>query len=222
MLKQSVSGNEARQKLLQGVNQVADAVKQTLGPRGRNVLIDRPGQPLATRDGVTVAKEISALPDPYENMGAAYAREVADAAVLEAGDGTTTATVILQAIVREGLKLVDQGAEPLLLADGIEAAAKACAETIKSLAIPATEELVRQAAIISTHGDVELGTMIADTAWKVGKSGVIELQDSKDERTYVEFIEGFYFERGWRGGPANFSNDKSGQKCILENPYILI
>jgi len=221
MSKQSLSGNAAREALQRGVDAVADAVKQTLGPRGRNVLLDRPGQPLATRDGVTVAKEVSFLPDPFENMGAAYAREVADAAVVEAGDGTTTATVILQAIVREGMKLVSAGAEPLLLADGIEAAAKVCAESVKKLAIEATPDLVRQAAIISTHGDIELGTMIAAATCKVGPTGVLELQESRDETTTIEHLEGFYFERGWR--PDQFyARDKTGQKCVLDNPLILI
>jgi chaperonin GroEL len=225
MPKQTLCSDAARAALLRGVDAVANPVKVTLGPRGRNVLIDRPGQPIATRDGVTVAKECADLPDPFENMGAQYAREVADAAVVESGDGTTTATVILQAIFKGGCELLSAGAEPLHLADGIESAAKACAETIKQLAIPATEELVRQAAIISTHGDVELGTVIADTAWKVGASGVIELQESRDSKTHVEFMEGFYFERGWRGvNGANlvFVNDKSGQKSILPNPYVLI
>src|ERR1700684_2082744 len=147
MSKQTLSGNAARGALLRGVSQVADAVKVTLGPRGRNVVFDQNGNQKATRDGVTVAKIVSHLPDPFENIGAGYAREVADAAVVEAGDGTTTATVILQAILREGIKLVDDGAEPLLLADGIALAASACEATIKTLAIPATPETVRQAAI---------------------------------------------------------------------------
>lgn len=225
MSKQTISGNEARAMLLRGVDSVADPVKVTLGPRGRNVLLDRPNQPLATRDGVTVAKEVSSLPNPFENMGAALAREVADAAVVEAGDGTTTATVILQAIVREGVELVDGGAEPLALADGIQAAAKACAETIKQMAIPATPELIEQVAIISTHGDIELGKLIATTSVKVGERGVIELAESLSNETTVEHQEGFYFERGWRaanGGNQDFVNDLSGARCILENPLILI
>jgi len=166
-------------------------------------MLDRPGQPLATRDGVTVAKEVSDLPDPFENMGAAYAREVADAAVTEAGDGTTTASVILQAIVTEGMNLVSAGAEPLLLADGIQAAADACAATIKASAIKATPELVKQVAIISTHGDVELGSLIAEATLKVGERGVVELNESRDHTTTVEYLEGFYFERGWRGVPRS-------------------
>ena len=221
MSKQTVSGNDARAALQRGLDRVANAVKVTLGPRGRNVLLDRPGQPLATRDGVTVAKETAYLPDPFENMGAQYAREVADACVVDAGDGTTTGTVILQAIVREGMKLVDAGAEPLLLADGIEAAAAACAETIKGLSVKATLELVRQAAIISTHGDVELGTMIAEATWKVGATGVLELQESRDEKTTIEHLEGFYFERGWRPFQI-FAKDATGQKCVLRNPLILL
>ena len=225
MPKQTLSGDAARAALLAGVDAVCDPVKITLGPRGRNVLIDRPGQPIATRDGVTVAKECSNLPDRFQNMGAAYAREVADAAVVEAGDGTTTASVILQSIVREGLKLVDAGAEPLLLADGINAAAASCADFIKAMAIPATPELVRQAAIISTHGDVDLGTMIAAATCKVGATGVLELQESRDENTTIEHLEGFYFERGWRGANgANqvFVNDPTGQKSVLDKPLILI
>src|SRR5208282_5397498 len=142
MAKQVISGNDARAALVAGVNKAVDPVKVTLGPRGRNVLLDRPLQPLATRDGVTVCKEVSNLPDPFEQMGALYARECADAAVELAGDGTTTATVILQAILCKGFKLVSAGAEPLLLADGIESAAKACAEHIKKLAIKATPDLV--------------------------------------------------------------------------------
>lgn len=222
MPKQTLSSEAARAALLRGVDAVANPVKVTLGPRGRNVLIDRPGQPIATRDGVTVAKECANLPNPFENMGAAYAREVADAAVVESGDGTTTATVILQALVRGGLELVTGGAEPLLLADGIETAAKACAESIKKLAIEATPELVRQAAIISTHGDVELGTMIAEAVCKVGINGVLELQDNvRDDSTYVEHMEGYHFERGWMPNQG-FANDKSGRKCVLKNPLILI
>jgi chaperonin GroEL len=225
MSKQTLSGDKARAALLRGVDSVVDPVKVTLGPRGRNVMLDRPGQPLATRDGVTVAKEVSDLPDPFENMGAAYAREVADAAVTEAGDGTTTASVILQAIVTEGMKLVSAGAEPLLLADGIQAAADACAATIKASAIKATPELVKQVAIISTHGDVELGSLIAEATLKVGERGVVELNESRDHTTTVEYLEGFYFERGWRaanGANEYFVNDSTGQRCVLNNPYILL
>lgn len=221
MAKQTLFAEKARAALQRGLDQVADAVKTTLGPRGRNVLLDRMLQPLATRDGVTVAKEVSHLPDPFENMGAAYAREVADAAVVEAGDGTTTATVILQAIVREGMKAVAAGAEPLLLADGIQMAAAKCAEFIKAMAVPATPELVRQAAIVSTHQDVELGTLIAEATCKVGANGVLELQESRDEKTTIEHLEGFYFGRGWRPNQF-FANDRTGQKCVLKKPFILI
>ena len=144
-----------------------------------------------------------------------------DAAVVLAGDGTTTAAVILQAIVSEGTKLVDAGAEPLLLADGIAVAAQACAATIKAMAIPATPELVKQVAIISTHSDVELGTIIAEATCKVGATGVLELQESRDEKTTIEHLEGFYFERGWK--PYQFfAKDATGQKCVLKNPLILI
>lgn len=225
MSKQILSADKARAAVARGVDFVADAVKVTLGPRGRNVLLDRPGQPLATRDGVTVAKEVSNLPDPFENMGAAYAREVADAAVTEAGDGTTTATVLLQAIVRGGLKLVTEGAEPLLLADGIDATARACAETIRRLAVPATPALIRQVATISTHGDSVLGNLIADAAVKIGAEGVIEILDSRTSETTLEHLEGFYFERGWQGPGGTglvYVNQPAAQKCVLENPVILI
>jgi chaperonin GroEL len=220
MSKQTLSANEARAALLRGVDAVANPVKVTLGPRGRNVMLDRPGQPLATRDGVTVAKEVSWLPDPFENMGAAYAREVADAAVTEAGDGTTTASVLLQAIVTGGMKLVDAGCEPLLLADGINAAAAACVASIQQVAIPATPELVEQVAIISTHGDVELGKLIAETTLKVGENGVVELAESRNHETTVEMLEGYYFERGT--SEPIFLNDATGKRCVLQDPLILI
>jgi len=219
MSKQTLAGNEAREALMRGLDKVANVVKVTLGPRGRNVLLDRPGQPIATRDGVTCAKEMANLPDPFEQMGALYAREVADAAVTLAGDGTTTGTVILQAIVREGLKLVSAGAEPLLLAEGIQQAASACAETIKKLAVKATPELVRQAAIISTHGDVELGSMIAEATCKVGVDGVLELKESRDEKTSIEHVEGYHFGRGWR--PYDFFA-RDHRKCVLQKPLILL
>lgn len=224
MSKQTLSSNEARAALKRGVDAVANPVKVTLGPRGRNVMLDRPGQPLATRDGVTVAKEVSWLPNPFENMGAAYAREVADAAVTEAGDGTTTASVLLQAIVTAGLKLVDEGCEPLLLADGITRAADACVATIKALAKDATPELVEQVAIISTHGDVELGKLIAKATLKTGEKGVVELQESPNHETTVEHLEGYYFDRGSRD-PVFFQNasaDGGGIRCVLDKPYILI
>lgn len=221
MAKQKLHGNAARAALLEGVNFVVDAVKVTLGPRGRNVVFDQNGNQKATRDGVTVAKTVANLPDPFENIGAGYAREVADAAVVGAGDGTTTASVILQAILQGGIKLVDEGAEPLLLADGIALAAKACEEAILQLVRPATPDLVRQAAIISTHGDIELGTMIAEATCKVGANGALDLQDSPDMATRVEHAEGYYFDRGWYP-IQNFANDKSGKKCVLENPLILI
>ena len=225
MSKQMLSSDEARAALLRGVNAVADPVKVTLGPRGRNVLLDRPGQPLATRDGVTVAKEVSDLPDPFENMGAAYAREVADAAVTEAGDGTTTASVLLQAIVTAGLAAVSGGAEPLLLADGIQAAAEACAASIIAMAIPHTDEIVHQVAHIATHGDTELAKLIAAATLRIGERGVIELTESRDHNTTIEHLEGFYFERGWRGPQGQgqyFVNDASGQRVVMDNPYILL
>lgn len=218
MPKQTLTSTEARAALMRGVDAVANPVKATLGPRGLNVMMDRPNQPLVTRDGVTVAKEVSYLTDPFENMGAANAREVADAAVTEAGDGTTTASVLLQAIFKGGIALIEAGAEPLKLADGIQSAANACVETIKGMSIDATPELVEQVAIISTHGDRELGKMIAETTLKTGKSGVLELAESRNHETTVEHLEGYYFERG-NTEPTFFT---AGNRCTLENPYILI
>ncbi len=197
-------------------------VKATLGPRGRHVIIDENGLPKSTRDGVTVAKYVAQLADPFENLSAQLAKEVADAAVVQAGDGTTTATVLLQAIVHAGMEAIDNGAEPLALADGIKAAAAACVTEIKKLSVEATPEMVRQAAIISTHGNVDLGTMIAEATCKVGANGVLELQESRDDTTTIEHLEGFYFERGWRPYQFYARFDKSGQKCVLKDPYILI
>jgi chaperonin GroEL len=220
MSKQTLSGNKARAALLAGVEAVANPVKVTLGPRGRNVLLDRGQYCYATRDGVTVAKECASLPDKFENMGAQYAREVADADVSTAGDGTTTATVLFQAIVREGFKLIDAGAEPLAVAQGLEAATDACAAAIEKMIIKSTPELVRQAGIISAHGDVELGTIIADATIKVGVNGAVQLRESRDNETTVEHTDGYSFDRGWR---TNHNvGDLGGRKVSLKNPLVLI
>jgi chaperonin GroEL len=221
MSKMKLSAGEAREALLAGVNFVADAVKVTLGPRGRNVLLDRPGQPLATRDGVTVAKEIAAMENPFENLGAQYTREVADAAVTEAGDGTTTATVLLQAIVKSGMKLITAGADPLLLGQGIAKAAEVVTWAVKAQAIEATPKLIENVATISTHGDLALGRLVAEASEKVGENGVIELAESKDSQTTIEHVTGFYFNRGFEQNPI-FINDQGGQRCVLDNPYILL
>jgi chaperonin GroEL len=222
MAKQTIFGKAAREALVRGVDAVVNPVKVTLGPRGLNVMMARPGQPVTTRDGVTVAKEVSDLPDPYENMGALMAREVADAAVTEAGDGTTTASVLLQAIVRGGMKAIEAGAEPLALADGIGAAAAHIVEALKAQAIPATPELVRKVAIISTHGDVELGTQIAEMTQRVGLSGVVELAESQDAETHAEYVEGYYFERGWFPNSVFAFAAGPQQKVVLDNPVILV
>lgn len=222
MPKQTMFADDARAALLRGVNAVANPVKVTLGPRGRNVMYERMGQPQSTRDGVTVAKEVSVLPDPFENMGAAYAREVADAAVTEAGDGTTTASVLLQAIAQRGMALIDAGAEPLQVADGIHQAALACAKEIERMAVPATPEILEQVAIISTHGDVELGKLIAETTTKVGQHGVMELAESLNHETTVEHQEGYFFERGWFPNHEFINDRETGRRCILNKPYILI
>ena len=222
MPKQILTRAEARNAIMRGVDQVADVVKVTLGPRGRNVMIDRPGQPLHTRDGVTVAKEVASLADPFEQMGAMHVREVADAAVQEAGDGTTTATVLLQAIAKEGIKLVQAGANPLALASGIDIAADAIAVALRGLAIEATAERLIQVATVSTHGDIALGRLVGEALAKVGTTGKITLAEAYGTaETTLEHVDGFHFERGWWPNTV-FVNDQQGQKVRLENPLILV
>ncbi len=211
---------EARKALLAGVNAVANVVKITLGPKGRNVVLDRKfGSPVITKDGVTVAKEIE-LEDPFENMGAQLCREVASKTNDVAGDGTTTATVLAQAIVKEGLKNVAAGANPVFIKRGIDKAVARIVEEMKTLATPVEDKQdIAHIAAISGN-DPEVGDIIADAMDKVGKDGVITVEESKGTDTTVEVVEGMEFDRGYLS--AYFVTDTDAMEAELENPYILI
>ncbi|HHY36016.1 MAG TPA: chaperonin GroEL [Firmicutes bacterium] len=211
---------EARKALEAGVNAVADAVKVTLGPKGRNVVLDRKfGSPVVTKDGVTVAKEIE-LDDPYMNMGAQLCREVAAKTNDVAGDGTTTATVLAQAIVREGMKNVAAGANPIFIKRGIDRAVARVVEEMKKLATPVEgkQDIAHVASIAGN--DKEIGEIIADAMDKVGKDGVITVEESKGTQTTVEVVEGMEFDRGYLS--AYFVTNPDAMEAELENPYILI
>ena len=211
---------EARKALEAGVNAVANAVKVTLGPKGRNVVLDRKfGSPVITKDGVTVAKEIE-LADPYENMGAQLCREVASKTNDVAGDGTTTATVLAQAIVREGLKNVAAGANPIFIKRGIDKAVARAVEEMKKMATPVeTKEDIANIAA-NAGNDKEIGNLIADAMDKVGKDGVITVEESKGTSTTVEVVEGMEFDRGYLS--AYFVTNTETMEAELENPFILI
>ncbi len=220
MAKILVFDEEARRALERGVNAVANAVKVTLGPRGRNVVLEKKfGAPTITKDGVTVAKEVE-LEDHLENIGVQLLKEVASKTNDVAGDGTTTATVLAQAIVREGLKNVAAGANPLALKRGIEKAVEAAVEKIKSMAISVEDrKAIEEVATISAN-DPEIGKLIADAMEKVGKEGIITVEESKGLETELEFVEGYQFDRGYVS-PYFISNPES-MEAVLENPYILI
>ncbi len=211
---------DARKALEAGVNAVARAVKITLGPKGRNVVLDRKfGSPIITKDGVTVAKEIE-LSDPYENMGAQLCKEVASKTNDVAGDGTTTATVLAQAIVREGLKNVTAGANPVFIKRGIDKAVALAVEEMKKLATPVeTKEDIAHIAA-NAGNDREIGDLIADAMDKVGKDGVITVEESKSTSTTVDVVEGMEFDRGYSS--AYFVTNTETMEADLENPYILI
>src|SRR5512137_491443 len=194
MAKQIIYGNDSRQALLHGVNALADAVKVTLGPKGRNVVLDKKfGSPLITKDGVTVAKEIE-LKNPLENMGAQMVREVASKTSDIAGDGTTTATVLAQAIYREGSKNVAAGANPMELKRGIERAVEVVVESLKKLSKPVKGNMIAQVGTISANNDETIGTIIAEAMEKVGKDGVITVEESKSMDTSLEVVEGMQFD----------------------------
>jgi chaperonin GroEL len=220
MAKQIVYGDLARRAVLRGVNQLADAVKVTLGPRGRNVIIGKPfGSPTITKDGVTVAKEID-LKNALENMGAQMVREVASKTSDVAGDGTTTATVLAQAIYREGAKNVVAGANPMELKRGIERAVEAVTAALKKMSIPVDGPMVAQVGSISANNDDTIGTIIAEAMEKVGKDGVITVEESKTMDTSLEIVEGMQFDRGYLS--PYFVTDPDRMEVVLENPYILI
>jgi chaperonin GroEL len=220
MAKQVVHGEESRAAILRGINQLADAVKITLGPKGRNVVIDKKfGSPTITKDGVTVAKEIE-LKDALENMGAQMVREVASKTSDVAGDGTTTATVLAQAIFREGVKTVAAGANPMALKRGIDKAVERAIEEIKRLAKPVKGDAIAQVGTVSANGDSTIGNIIAEAMNKVGKDGVITVEESKTMDTSLEVVEGMQFDRGYLS--PYFVTDPERMEAVLENPLILI
>jgi chaperonin GroEL len=220
MAKQIVYSESARHALLRGVNQLADAVKVTLGPKGRNVVLDKKfGSPTITKDGVSVAKEID-LKDPIENLGARMVREVASKTSDIAGDGTTTATVLAQAIVREGSKNVAAGANPTALKRGIDKAVTVVTEELKKLSRPVSGNMVAQVGTISANSDATIGKIIAEAMDKVGKDGVITVEESRTLETLLEVVEGMQFDRGYLS--PYFVTDPERMEVVLDNPVILI
>jgi chaperonin GroEL len=221
MAKQIVYSENSRQAILRGVNQLADAVKVTLGPKGRNVVLEKKfGGPNITKDGVTVAKEIE-LKDPLENMGAQLVREVASKTSDVAGDGTTTATILAQSIFREGVKAVASGANPMALKRGIEKAVAIAIEEVKKLSMKVSDnEKIAQVGTISANSDSEIGKIIADAMTKVGKDGVITVEESKTMHTELDTVEGMQFDRGYLS--PYFVSDAERMEAVLEDPYILI
>ena len=220
MAKQIIYAEHCRQAILRGVNQLADAVKVTLGPKGRNVVLEKKfGGPNITKDGVTVAKEIE-LKDPLENMGAQMVREVASKTSDVAGDGTTTATILAQAIYREGVKAVAAGANPMALKRGIEKAVDVAIEEVKKLSKPVTGDMIAQVGTISANSDKTIGNIIADAMKKVGKDGVITVEESKTMVTELSTVDGMQFDRGYLS--PYFVTDAERMEAVLDDPYILI
>ena len=220
MAKQIVTGEDSRQAILRGVNILADAVKITLGPKGRNAVIEKKfGAPIITKDGVTVAKEIE-LQEPLENMGAQMVREVASQTSDVAGDGTTTATVLAQAIFREGVRMVAAGASPMSLKCGIEKAVEICVAEIKKISCDVKGDMIAQVGTISANTDKQVGNLIADAMKKVGKDGVITVEESRTMETTLEIVEGMQFDRGYLS--PYFVTDPERQECVLADARILI
>jgi chaperonin GroEL len=220
MAKHIAYGEESRRSLLSGVNRLADAVKVTLGPKGRNVVIEKKfGSPTITKDGVTVAKEIE-LEDKLENTGAQMVREVASKTSDIAGDGTTTATVLAQAIFREGVKTVAAGASPMALKRGIEKAVEKAVEEIQRLSKPVKGDSIAQVGTISANGDATIGQLIAEAMEKVGKDGVITVEESRTLETQLEVVEGMQFDRGYLS--PYFVTDPERMEAVLEDALILI
>ena len=231
MAKQILHGEESRQAILRGVNILADAVKATLGPKGRNVVIEKKfGSPTITKDGVTVAKEIE-LANATENVGAQLVKEVAQKTSDIAGDGTTTATVLAQAIYREGVKTVAAGANPMALKRGIDKAVEAIVGkrddqgvihggALSKLSKPVTGDMIAQVGTISANSDEQIGSIIAEAMKKVGKDGVITVEESKTMETQLEVVEGMQFDRGYLS--PYFVTDAERMEAALEDPYILI
>ena len=220
MAKQIVMGENSRQSILRGVNILADAVKITLGPKGRNAVIEKKfGAPIITKDGVTVAKEIE-LQDPLENLGAQMVREVASKTSDVAGDGTTTATLLAQSIFREGVRTVAAGASPMALKRGIDKAVEVAVAEIKRLSRDVNGDMIAQVGTISANTDKQVGSIIAEAMKKVGKDGVITVEESKTMETTLEVVEGMQFDRGYLS--PYFVTDPERMVCVLEDVYILI
>ncbi len=220
MAKQIVYHEDARQAILRGVNQLATAVRVTLGPKGRNVVLEKKfGSPVVTKDGVTVAKEID-LPDPIENLGAKMVREVASKTSDIAGDGTTTATVLAQAIFREGLKSVTAGSNPMDLKRGIDNAVATVVDEIQKISKPVKGKMIAQVGTISANGDETIGGIIAEAMEKVGKDGVIQVEEARTLETSLEIVEGMQFDRGYLS--PYFVTDPERMECVLEDVLVLV
>lgn len=220
MAKQIIIGDEARQALLKGVNALSNVVKETLGPRGKNVILEKKfGSPTSTKDGVTVAKEVE-LKDPLENMGAQLVKEVASKTSDVAGDGTTTATVLAQSIYAEGLKYVTAGANPNLIKKGIDQAVKVVVEDLKKISRDVSGEMIAQVGAISANNDESIGKIIAEAMDKVGKDGVITVEEAKGLETTMDIVEGMQFDRGYLS--PYFITDPDRMECVLQEPLILL
>jgi len=220
MAKQITLGDEARQALLKGVNALSNVVKETLGPRGKNIVLDKKfGSPLSTKDGVTVAKEIE-LADPLENMGAQLVKEVASKTSDVAGDGTTTATVLAQSIYAGGLKYVTAGANPNLIKKGIDQAVAEVVDALKKMSRDVSGDMIAQVGAISSNNDESIGKIIAEAMDKVGKDGVITVEEAKGLDTTLDIVEGMQFDRGYLS--PYFITDPDRMECVLENPVILL
>ena len=220
MAKQILLGDDARQHLLKGVNILSNLVKSTLGPRGKNVVIDKKfGSPTSTKDGVTVAKEVE-LKNNLENMGAQLVKEVASKTSDVAGDGTTTATVLAQIIYAEGLRYVTAGANPTMIKKGIDKAVEAVVGDLKKLSREVSGEMIAQVGAISANNDESIGKIIAEAMEKVGKDGVITVEEAKSMETVLDIVEGMQFDRGYLS--PYFITDPDRMECVLENPLILL
>jgi len=220
MAKQILLGDDARHSMLKGVNVLSNLVKATLGPRGKNVVIDKKfGSPTSTKDGVTVAKEVE-LKDPYENMGAQLVKEVASKTSDVAGDGTTTATVLAQAIYGEGLRYVTAGANPTMIKKGIDKAVEAVVADLKKISREVSGEMIAQVGAISANNDESIGKIIAEAMDKVGKDGVITVEEAKGMETALDIVEGMQFDRGYLS--PYFITDPDRMECVLENALILL
>ena len=220
MAKQITTGDDARQALLKGVNALSNVVKETLGPRGKNVVLEKKfGSPTSTKDGVTVAKEVE-LKDPLENMGAQLVKEVASKTSDVAGDGTTTATVLAQSIYAGGLKYVTAGANPNLIKKGIDEAVKTVVEELKKISRDVSGDMISQVGAISANNDESIGKIIAEAMDKVGKDGVITVEEAKGLETTMDIVEGMQFDRGYLS--PYFITDPDRMECVLEEPLILL